>query len=139
MTIAPLSRPALVSSRRSCLDLAHHPRSCALARRWATGVLAQWATTGEDADDALLVVSELVTNAVQHACGPIRAYLGLSTGGSLHVRVDDGGPAAAPATDHEPGEHGRGLAIVECLAARHGRSTAPRPYRTRSWATLTPR
>ncbi|WP_281944642.1 ATP-binding protein [Streptomyces olivaceus] len=136
MTIAPLSRPALSPSRHTSLDLAHHPRSCALARQWASGVLTQWATAGEAADDVLLVVSELVTNAVQHACGPIRACLGLGAGGSLHVQVDDGGPAVTAPAGHAPDEHGRGLAIVECLAARHGQDEAPRPYRTRSWATL---
>ncbi|MFB8441239.1 ATP-binding protein [Streptomyces niveus] len=137
-----LSRAA---SRHTHLDLTRHPGSCRAARHWASTAMAEWAypTTAEGADDVLLVVSELVANSLQHATGPIRAHLARRTDGTLLVSVLDGGPAPGRRAAHPAGEadeHGRGLGIVAFLSTRHGRASATtRPYRTRSWATLTPR
>ncbi len=34
-------------------------------------------------------MSELVTNAIVHATGPIRTHLARDTAGRIHVQVDD--------------------------------------------------
>ncbi|MFE3137921.1 ATP-binding protein [Streptomyces scopuliridis] len=127
-------------ARRTSLSLDRSDHSCRRARQWARAALADWShpAGGGIVDDALLVMSELVTNAVLHACGPIRAHLERRPDGSVHIAVDDGGPAASSRPHELAGEHGRGLEVIAALAADHGRTTAlPCPYRARSWATLT--
>jgi anti-sigma regulatory factor (Ser/Thr protein kinase) len=72
-------------------------------------------------DDAQLLASELVTNAVRHASGPIdvRAYV---RDGFLRLEVGDScvdcGPQPRPATPEDEG--GRGMEIVDKLSARWG-------------------
>ncbi|BCK68834.1 hypothetical protein Srufu_027870 [Streptomyces libani subsp. rufus] len=103
-------------------------------------VLADWNLAPDLAEDALLVISELITNAVVHALPP--AVLRLSragTGGrsALRVEVTDAGPAAAdgrPVADPCPGEHGRGLDIITALAAECG--TRVHPGGITWWAEL---
>ncbi|MFJ4686224.1 ATP-binding protein [Streptomyces sp. NPDC088789] len=75
------------------------------------------------ADDAALVVSELVSNAILHSGGNhILVTLDLSDG-VLGIRVHDGGPGPR-STLQRPGdddEHGRGLILVQAIAnSRHG-------------------
>jgi anti-sigma regulatory factor (Ser/Thr protein kinase) len=88
-------------------------------------------------DDALMVVSELVTNSVQHGPG---GSIGLTLeleGDELTITVIDGGTPKSPlaareATDSK--ESGRGLAIVEALSTRWGAS--PAEAGTPVWAVL---
>ncbi|MCX4967139.1 ATP-binding protein [Streptomyces sp. NBC_00654] len=126
---------------RTSLHLAHRPSACPRARTWAAEALTRWDATDEETDDVLLVMCELVTNAVIHTTGPIRAHLSRDQAGCYHVQVDDGGPTVPPAArpdEHDSDEHGRGLVIVDHLSARHGHSRAPYPYRSRAWAVLAP-
>jgi anti-sigma regulatory factor (Ser/Thr protein kinase) len=86
-------------------------------------VLISWGLDEDETYDALLMVSELVTNAVEHALPPIALHLQTTTdrGGRAHVRIDvtDGGPAPGPgpwtATCADE-EHGRGRQVVTALA-----------------------
>ncbi|QKV95942.1 ATP-binding protein [Streptomyces sp. NA02950] len=75
------------------------------------------------ADDAALVVSELVTNAVQHSHGrEITLTLSLRDG-HLHIRVHDGMNSRLPIVSKPDAhaENGRGLWVVESIAnQRHG-------------------
>ncbi|HBF78524.1 MAG TPA: ATP-binding protein [Streptomyces sp.] len=130
--------PHLTSAlaRHTAMDISPYAEACGQARHWARTALSDWAHPG-DVDDALLVVSELVTNAVVHACTPIRACLDLLADSTLRLVVYDGGPAARNTPLAGPEEHGRGLDIVAALAAGHGRTSAPRPFRSRTWALLT--
>jgi len=69
-------------------------------------------------DDALLAVTELVTNSLQHTGGPL-AVLWSADGEHLVFEVVDGGPrgvAPCPGSGFDPDEHGRGLVIVRALA-----------------------
>ena len=83
-----------------------------------------------EADDALLCLSELVTNAVVHSKSgkpagqiTVRAQL---CGSHLRVEVtDQGGPWTAHPSD-PAGLHGRGLVIVSRLADTWGRIGNPR-------------
>jgi anti-sigma regulatory factor (Ser/Thr protein kinase) len=81
---------------------------------------------GEFAQDAAIITSELVANAVQHACGNGAATIGvtLTCAGSppaVTVVVSDSSPHG-PVRRETPadGEQGRGLQIVEALSARWG-------------------
>ena len=71
--------------------------------------------------DAQVVTSELVTNAVRHAFGPLALAI-LATTTNLHVEVSDGSPElpVADPTSHAHAEGGRGLAIVALLATQWG-------------------
>ncbi|SHN09487.1 ATP-binding protein [Actinacidiphila paucisporea] len=67
-------------------------------------------------DDVLLVVSELVTNAVRHAPGPLTLTVCLLPGG-IGITVRDTGPGR-PYTRTPDRTGGRGWPIVQSLARR---------------------
>ncbi len=102
------------------------PGAVSVMRRRARAVLADWNLSPEVAEDAILVISELLTNAIVHALPPAALRLswvrvdGLS---ALRVEVKDAGPALAagrPAVRLDPDEQGRGRGIIHALAARYG-------------------
>ncbi|MFC7382093.1 ATP-binding protein [Sphaerisporangium rhizosphaerae] len=79
-----------------------------------------WAVPEEVADDVVLVVGELLGNAVVHGRPPVRLSLWENERG-LCVRVTDHGPDGPRRLHLSPeAVHGRGLAIVEALADRWG-------------------
>ncbi|MEU4931957.1 ATP-binding protein [Streptomyces yokosukanensis] len=76
--------------------LTHRPEAAGEARKITTELLTRWSVTEGAADSVLLTVSELVTNAVEHARPPLNFGLSLDPGTQrVHVEVSDGGPAAA--------------------------------------------
>ncbi|MFE2672931.1 ATP-binding protein [Streptomyces hygroscopicus] len=105
----------------------HVCAAVATVRRRAHALLSEWELSADRLDEALMVISEMVTNAVLHALPPV--VLRLRWTGSpgcsvLRVEVTDGGPVPAGQRadeDIEPDEHGRGLGIVTALSTRHGR------------------
>ncbi|MFI1965514.1 ATP-binding protein [Streptomyces pathocidini] len=101
----------------------------ATVRSWGGGL------DGETADTLELIVSELVTNAVVHG-GDGRVAVALCLDGNLlRVSAYDGSPRPPlfrAAKDDE--ETGRGLALVDALAFRHG--WEPTPRGKRCWAEL---
>ncbi|MFF5187612.1 ATP-binding protein [Streptomyces sp. NPDC000345] len=103
------------------------PGAVAAVRRRVGAVLADWKVSEDIVDDSLLVVSELLTNAIVHALPPAELRLSWAWGdgrGTLRVEVTDAGPALVPGQSRpgiDPDEHGRGELIVQALAARHGR------------------
>ncbi|UZJ29769.1 ATP-binding protein [Streptomyces endophytica] len=104
--------------------LPHIPESVSVVRRRARTVLADWNLAPDLAEDALLVISELITNAVVHALPPavLRLSRVVDGGHGLRVEVTDAGAGAAgrPTVEPCPGEHGRGLGIVTALATGCG-------------------
>ncbi|MEU5311385.1 ATP-binding protein [Streptomyces sp. NPDC021562] len=116
------------------------PGAVSDVRRRAGAVLTAWKVSPDVIEDALLVVSELLTNALVHALPP--AVLRLSWNrdaglGTLHIEVTDAGPCRAegqPPAGIDPDEHGRGEEIVHALATRYGMRTCRRGV-TR-WAEL---
>jgi anti-sigma regulatory factor (Ser/Thr protein kinase) len=71
-------------------------------------------------DDALLLISELVTNAVLHGGPPIVLAIDCD-GEGLHVRVRDGSPAEPRRRSADAdAEGGRGLTLVELLTTTWG-------------------
>ncbi|MEV5432647.1 ATP-binding protein [Streptomyces sp. NPDC052701] len=111
--------------------LPHAPDAVSAVRRRAQAVLAAWDVSPGIVEDSLLVVSELLTNAVLHALPPAELRLSWSRAGNLgtlRVEVTDGGPARAAGQARagiDPDEHGRGEGIVHALATRHGVRTHP--------------
>jgi anti-sigma regulatory factor (Ser/Thr protein kinase) len=118
--------------------LAHCRQAAEVAREITSAVLDDWQLCEGTTDAVLLVVSELVTNAVEHAQPPVTLHLHRERVGSrVWIGVSDGGPATregdwtVSCTDDE---HGRGLAIVDALAIAHG--TVSHPGGTTHWARL---
>ncbi|MFJ2271605.1 ATP-binding protein [Streptomyces sp. NPDC087849] len=116
------TRPPQASG--SAWPLAHSPEAAGEARKITREVLARWKVAEEAADTVLLAVSEFVTNAVEHAQPPLNLKLSRDPGTRrVHIEVADGGPAATDgdwAAGCAPGEHGRGLKIIDRLTAAHG-------------------
>ena len=103
------------------------------ARDWATTASVTSSLTGAEHGDVMLVISELVTNAVRHVtCGRRQYTVSLALGvarARLRVEVCDPGrgfsiegvdPAARDAPD------GRGLLVVDAIALRWGASRGGR-------------
>jgi anti-sigma regulatory factor (Ser/Thr protein kinase) len=91
-------------------------------------------------DDALLLVSELVTNAVDHGHEEITLYLRVHPPG-IGVAVEDEGAASPPVTvvAPEPGAaSGRGLLIVDTLASTWGVTPHDPPPGKTVWFELDP-
>jgi anti-sigma regulatory factor (Ser/Thr protein kinase) len=107
------------------------PTAAAAARRFVRDTLQTWliggATIAGDGliDDAVLLTSELVTNAVVHAGTPVEVTCKL-TGGGVEVVVSDEHPARLvpepPENEHIPAERtsGRGLLLPAALASAWG-------------------
>ncbi|KQZ88314.1 hypothetical protein ASD62_02195 [Phycicoccus sp. Root563] len=89
------------------------------ARRFVGATLEHW-DLDHVAPDALLLVSELATNAVLHAESPFRVFLHHSPG-VLHLSVHDAQRGWFELGHPSAGEvNGRGVSIVEAVADRWG-------------------
>ncbi|WP_371674100.1 ATP-binding protein [Streptomyces sp. NBC_00289] len=88
--------------------------------------------------DVMLIVSELVTNALVHS-GTTEIHLKLAVGnGILHITVHDGMPACIPhAPADEDAESGRGLALVAALAKENGGTFGINNDGAAAWCRLT--
>ena len=90
------------------------------AREAVRSAVTEWQLTS-CLDDALLIASELVTNAATHGFGEVSLHLRVS-GSLLRIEVHDEQVDALPETrapdDTEPG--GRGLHLVEALSSNWG-------------------
>ncbi|MGW5197569.1 SpoIIE family protein phosphatase [Streptomyces spiralis] len=92
----------------------------ARARAQVSALLRQWRTRDDTRDNVLLLVSELVTNAVRFATGPITVRL-IRAGQGLLCEVGDTGngrPRVSRGDLLDDG--GRGLHIVHRLTTRWG-------------------
>src|SRR4249920_1957865 len=107
------------------------PTAAAAARRFVRDTLQTWLISGDATaghglvDDAVLLTSELVTNAVVHAGTPVEVTCKLTDGG-VEVVVSDGHPTRLvpepPENEHIPAERtsGRGLLLPAALASAWG-------------------
>lgn len=107
------------SRRTARLTLPAKATSPAQARAFLAETLTGWGT--EAGDDAILVVSELVTNALLHARTPMTLTLGDEGPDAVRIAVDDGSPQPPQERRFsvESGT-GRGLRLLDSLAAEWG-------------------
>jgi anti-sigma regulatory factor (Ser/Thr protein kinase) len=106
--------------------LPHTLAAPGLARRYLTSRSAVW--TADVLDLAVLLTSELVTNAVLHGLGPVQLLLD-DDGDRLRIEISDGETALPPGPGRPDGTQvsGRGLLIVDSLADRWGSHSRPVP------------
>jgi anti-sigma regulatory factor (Ser/Thr protein kinase) len=120
--------------RRAGLSLVADPEAPWRARAFAGGVCSQWALHTV-VDDVVLLVSELVTNAVTHARTDASLLLTLA-GGVLTIAVGDDSPTQPlVAARHRLAEGGRGMVLVERLAEDFGSYPQPDGGKV-VWCTL---
>jgi anti-sigma regulatory factor (Ser/Thr protein kinase) len=88
-------------------------------------------------DEAMLIVSELLTNALLHS-GTTQITLTITVEeGDLHIAVGDGMPGyAAPKPADEDAESGRGLALVEGIVQENGGTWGTRDAGATTWCRL---
>jgi anti-sigma regulatory factor (Ser/Thr protein kinase) len=97
------------------------PSAPASARRLTTHALRQWGYSTAAIDDAGLVVSELVTNAVVHARSQLTLTVHRDEQKLLRIAVQDTTPVAAqPPSNSFLERRARGLGIVATLSADWG-------------------
>jgi len=91
------------------------------ARHRTAAMLRCWNCPQEQVDDIVLVVSEVVTNAVQHGAGVVRLrLLRQHTNVRIEVQDDSPRPPVLLTTPSTTADWGRGLRIVGGLAAHWG-------------------
>lgn len=113
----------------------------ARARHHVRKALCSWRMPEDTVDTAVLLASEITTNAVQHTTSPLIQLELLRRDGEVEVAVRDSGPRPARslhAISEEIGdlwdENGRGLDLVRRLSSRWGASEAGPGLRV--WATI---
>ena len=110
-----------MASYRARVDLPPVIASVPLARHLTLDVLRGWGAP-HDLDDAALLVSELISNVVDHAHDEASLALELDLAGDwLRISVSDGSaihPVVRELRAEQP--RGRGLQLVEAIAERWG-------------------
>ena len=115
------------------------PLSVREARVLVRGALDGSGLPADVVDDTVLVVSELVSNALRHARPLPGGTIGLDWAPAaerVEVRVTDGGGDALPAARRPVGSAlgGRGLAMVDAVSSRWGVDVGA--SRVSVWAVL---
>lgn len=130
-----------VSEWWSLLDLPldHGPAVARSARHALRRALIGQGLAQDTIDDAVLVVSELIANAVTHAVPPITLHVRLVPAASLLVvSVADGGAHhIGPTGTTAAREHGRGRQVIAALATATGSTSEGHGSgRVHHWAAL---
>ncbi|WP_107460988.1 ATP-binding protein [Streptomyces sp. MA5143a] len=136
----PARRAAAYEPHRAgVLGLPAVPASAGEARRTVRELLEEWGVTPDLREDALLITSELVTNALTHTTSEwivCRLHL---TGQRLRIEVEDQNRGHAQPARRRPGpddQNGRGLMLVGMLSSDWGVGEAPQRSGRVVWAEL---
>ncbi|GGP84357.1 ATP-binding protein [Saccharothrix coeruleofusca] len=99
--------------------------SSARARRVVAEAAGAWGLSDDLADDAALVVTELVSNGVDHASGPLGLTVSRTAAG-MRIEVSDTSSAMPqPRPVQVDSARGRGLLIVAALGSSWGAEPTP--------------
>jgi anti-sigma regulatory factor (Ser/Thr protein kinase) len=128
-SMSPAAQPPLGSSTRNRprdtrpreLVLPADATAPARARTFLRAATREWGIGDDLAEDAAIVITELVANAVDHARSESTLFLGLK-GGDLCVAVRDARPhpLPRPAPIDPAAPRGRGLQMVDALTTAWG-------------------
>jgi hypothetical protein len=113
-----LTRPTELRLHR--IRLTREPAAAAEARGQVRAIIRAWKVP-VDTDVAVLLTSDLVTDAIMHGdCETVTLVIRCS-GGHLRIDVyDTSRPPAAEVDGPAPTEIGRGLALIAALSAEWG-------------------
>ena len=112
--------------RPALLTLPAHLHSVRAARQFVQARCADLGLRKERCDDALLLTSELVTNAVLHGRSEVCVEIVRSSDGRVRVAVhDENSRHPVPVAQDHDALDGRGLALVEAIADRWGVDERP--------------
>jgi anti-sigma regulatory factor (Ser/Thr protein kinase) len=110
--------------RHAVTTLPRTTGSVARAREWLSEFMAEHDVDSTVSSRALVVVSELVTNVLQHGLGAVGIRAALSPNGELQLAVTDSGGGTPTVLPRDPERIGGvGLRLVEELADRWGVSS----------------
>jgi anti-sigma regulatory factor (Ser/Thr protein kinase) len=143
---APAPRPQLlddaVTGTARWVELPARRPSVAEARHRAGAWLRSWTVGEEIRDAAVLVLSELATNAIRHTpSAHILCCVALRTDALVHLEVHDDDATPHSLTPCHPtldDERGRGLLLVEHMTERWGVTRSTITGGNVVWATLEP-
>ncbi|GAP45511.1 ATP-binding protein [Streptomyces azureus] len=131
---------AVRPGRTHWLELPPQRTSVRVARHATRAWLASWQVPDEVCANAVLLVSELVTNAVLHTSSErILCGVGRMTDERFRLEVHDGDLTGRGIPDCCPGlddEGGRGLLLVREIADSWGVTRSPRTGGNAVWASL---
>jgi anti-sigma regulatory factor (Ser/Thr protein kinase) len=115
-----MDRPEVINIRDYCLPLPPHKIAARQAHRVLEWALRDWQVGGDAADNARIVLSEMVTNALTHSLDVFRLALRLN-GDQILVEVWDGADGV-PHVGLPDGlaVNGRGMFLVDTLSKEWG-------------------
>ncbi|MFE9442055.1 ATP-binding protein [Streptomyces sp. NPDC006602] len=139
-TSSPRLLEAASPERWHWIELPAHRSNVSVARRSMNARMNAWRLPAETSADMVLLVSELVTNAVCHTPGAhVLCGIGLIADDCLRVEVHDHDRAVGGLPRCEPGpddESGRGLLLVREIAHTWGVDRSRLTGGNAVWATL---
>lgn len=118
---------ALVDRRarpRKRIEVEHSPQGPAKARAAVTACAEELGLQGV-CDDVVLLVSEMVTNAVRYAAPPVLLEIQAGEHDVVVAVCDGSTQLPAPRAAGTDAEGGRGMILVDLLASEHGVRTGP--------------
>jgi anti-sigma regulatory factor (Ser/Thr protein kinase) len=119
-------------------QLPHRVDSVPAARAFLTQLLHGWEVADEVIDDASLLTTELMSNAVEHGSGVVDLEIAVQDG-LLHIGVHD--DSVELPTKHDAAssslEGGRGIWLVQSIARDWGSDSSNREPGKTVWFELT--
>lgn len=119
--LAQVDRRALPRTR---IDVEHSVQGPGQARE-AVHACADELGLGDARDDLVLLVSEMVTNAVRYAVPPVRLEIQAGDQDVVVAVCDGSADPPAPRQAGDDAEGGRGMLLVDLLSDDHGVRTDP--------------
>lgn len=119
------------------VELPNDQSAPAMARARTRSALGSWRLL-DLLDPLLLVVSELVSNAVRHGRAPVGMLLRRTRDGvrvEVHDDASETGPLGASTLSGPDAESGRGLFLVDAVSSASGVQQIPEDGKV-VWATL---
>lgn len=117
-----LAEPLPTGARSAARVVPPDPEAVAQARQFARTTLAAWGVIDEVLDNAVLCISELVTNAIIHTGTGCEVRVAMHDHALTVTVRDDGTAVARPRSSRDDplAVRGRGLQLVDALCAKWG-------------------